>query len=115
MVVALCGVAVAPGPTAGGVGEFGFAVGFGVDMVCPGVVGGGGVLGVGCAPCVDGVDPGVRAPAVPVPTPAGTHGIVVGVVGVVGVGWIVPGTVVGDGGVGAIVPCGVGAMVPDGV
>jgi hypothetical protein len=61
---------------------------------------------------------GVRCVVVPVPVPAGTHGIVVGdvvepgVVGVVGLGGV--GAIVPRG-VGAVVPCGVGAVVPCGV
>ena len=95
-------------------GEPGLVVEFGVDTVCPGVRVDGGlcVLLVGGTPSVFGRVPGVLGVAVPVPTPAGTHGIDVGDVGA---GCTEPGTVVGVCGVGLSVPCGVGAMVPEGV
>jgi hypothetical protein len=105
MLPAAFGVDVAPGPVPGVRGDPGFVVEFGVETVCPGVVAPGGacVVLVAGVCVVDGAF-GVRGVAVPVPAPAGTHGMVVGDCGVAGGGWIVPGTVVGLGGVGATVP-----------
>jgi len=105
-------------------GDAGVVVEFGVETVWPGVVlvGGACVVVVGGTPSfapegefravVPFSVPGPFAVPVPVPVPAGTQGSVVGVRGCDVVVVVVPGTVEGDCGVGAIVPDGVGACVP---